>query len=247
VRSAIIPHEIFTLDDEDNRIFVIGDIHGCVDELHTLLEYLITNGLNAKDNVIFLGDYIDRGPASKQVIEELLTFKNNFPKTVFLKGNHEDMFLDFLGFGGNLGDVYLANGGLNCLRSFNIPVNEAKGSKEVFLSENILTFLLGLKAAVKHPKYFFAHAGVNPDIDLELQSTEDLFWIRDKFVFHPHSFIFSVIFGHTPFKRVFMDLPYKIGIDTGLVYGNLLSCIELTEKRLIQIERASRRVFESEL
>ena len=94
------------------RVFVIGDLHGCVKEPEILLRHLESSeGLKESDLVIFLGDYIDRGPDSKGVIDLMLDFRTRFPKTRFLKGNHEDMLLHYLGRRGRHGEVYLENGG----------------------------------------------------------------------------------------------------------------------------------------
>lgn len=83
------------------RVFAIGDVHGCAQEISVLLEFLVKKqNLSQKDAVIFLGDYIDRGPDTRGVIDLLVNFQNDFPKTKFLRGNHEDMLMDFFGFGG---------------------------------------------------------------------------------------------------------------------------------------------------
>ncbi len=92
------------------------------------------------------------------------------------------------------------------------------------------------------PPYLFVHAGVMPARQLEEQSVEDLLWIRQEFIFSPHELGQTVLFGHTPMREVMVDLPYKIGIDTGLVYGNKLTCIELIEGTLFQVARGSRQV-----
>ena len=86
------------------------------------------------------------------------------------------------------------------------------------------------------------HAGVNPLRSLEEQDEEDLFWIRQEFITPPHSLPYTVMFGHTPQREVFLDLPYKVGLDTGLVYGGKLSCLEVTEKKLLQVRKGIRRV-----
>src|ERR1043166_9018992 len=97
------------------RTFVIGDIHGCVDELNWLLDALSPTEADA---IVFLGDYIDRGPASKAVIDRLLRLRREGPGCVFLKGNHEDMFLAFLGLQGHYGEAFLLNGGETTLQSY---------------------------------------------------------------------------------------------------------------------------------
>jgi serine/threonine protein phosphatase 1 len=82
---------------------------------------------------------------------------------------------------------------------------------------------------------------------LSQQSEEELFWIRDEFILKPHPLPYTVLFGHTPHREVFYDLPYKVGLDTGLVYGNKLSCLEVSEKLLFQVDRHARKVHVTEL
>jgi serine/threonine protein phosphatase 1 len=104
--------EIRVVTERPPRLFAFGDIHGCNTELRVLLESLRSDHqVTTADQFVFVGDYIDRGPDSKGVIDTLLAWKEEFPRTVFLKGNHEDMLLAFLGMGGSSGEVYLVNGG----------------------------------------------------------------------------------------------------------------------------------------
>jgi len=200
--------------------------------------------LAASDRLVFLGDYVDRGYDSKGVVGYLLELKNNAPQEiVFLKGNHEDMFLSYLGFPGHHGDMFLYNGGEATLRSYGCSAR--KDSKEKILAAipaSHLEFLKTLKAYYVMDSFLCVHAGINPSRTLEEQSEEELFWIRDEFIFKPHFLPYTVLFGHTPQPEVLFNLPYKIGLDTGLVYGNKLSCLETSEKLLFQIDRHSRRV-----
>src|SRR5690242_7774142 len=99
---------------KETRVFAIGDIHGCPDELGALLKNVDPG---TDDTVVFMGDYVDRGPSARDVIELLLEFKQHHPATVFLKGNHEDMMLGFLGMEGNYGESFLFNGGLATIAS----------------------------------------------------------------------------------------------------------------------------------
>src|SRR5581483_4017466 len=94
---------------KDGRVFAIADIHGCPQELSAMLRQI---DAGSSDTVIFVGDYVDRGPSARDVIDLLIEFKREHPGAIFLKGNHEDMMLDFLGMGGNYGDSFLFNGGI---------------------------------------------------------------------------------------------------------------------------------------
>lgn len=86
------------------------------------------------------------------------------------------------------------------------------------------------------------HAGIRPTRPLDDQDVVDLFWIREEFIAAPHPFPYTVLYGHTPRRDVHLDLPFKIGLDTGLVYGNRLSCLELSQRELLQVSRGAHRV-----
>lgn len=224
----------------NSRLFVVGDIHACPAELEALIHSL---SLHREDRLVFLGDYIDRGPGSREVIDFLLGLKGSGEgELVFLKGNHEDMFLHYLGYSGHYGEAFLFNGGYTTLKSYGLSPLLAGGDMAVALPEAHLRFLLELKTCYPLGDVLCVHAGVNPLRPLEEQDEEELLWIREEFIYNPHSLPYTAIFGHTPQREVFFHLPYKVGIDTGLVYGGKLSCLELTEKKLFQVRRGSRRV-----
>ena len=224
-----------TSSDNDGRVFVVGDIHGCPDELRVLIRDL---ALRPEDEVVFVGDYVDRGPGSKEVVEFLLDLRRSGEaRTVFLKGNHEDMFLDHIAYPGRYGEVFLLNGGTATLRSYGLAPDTAGREVAALLPEGHLDFFLNLELFHTAGDALCVHAGVNPTRSLEAQDEEDLLWIRGEFILHSHGLPWTVVFGHTPQRRVLFDLPYKIGIDTGLVYGGMLSCIELREKKLYQVAR----------
>jgi serine/threonine protein phosphatase 1 len=228
------------------RLYTIGDIHGCQRETALLLDFLTSKEkLSQEDQIIFIGDYIDRGPDSKGVIELLLQFRKSFPKTIFLKGNHEDMLLAYLGFEGSMGEVYLLNGGGEMLTSYGVPEESKAADLFMAMPETHRDFFKDLDRYVVVDKYAFAHAGLDPLRSLHSQVDEDLFWIRDEFINNIHHFDKTILFGHTPFEDVVFHLPYKIGIDTGLVFGNKLTCVELVEQKLLQISRGAAEVKDS--
>jgi serine/threonine protein phosphatase 1 len=220
----------------DGRLFVIGDIHGCVDELATMIK---TVAPAAGDTMVFVGDYVDRGPSARGVIDFLLEFRSGPAECVFLKGNHEDMMLSFLGLPGRYGDSFLFNGGTQTLESYDVS-EETLGHAIECVPQTHVEFLKGLATSYLRPPYLFVHAGILPSRQLEEQSVEDMLWIRQEFIFNPHQLGATVVFGHTPMRAVMVDLPYKLGIDTGLVYGGKLSCVELNEGLLYQVARGSR-------
>ncbi len=218
------------------RLFAIGDIHGCVDELSALLEAL---PLSAHDTVVFVGDYIDRGPDSRGVIGTLLAWRaKTSAQAVFLKGNHEDMALAFLGRPGHWGEAWFRNGGVAALRSYGIHPDQPAAAIAARLPDEHLAFLDGLETSHRWgDEYLLVHAGIRPGIPLAGQRIEDLLWIREEFLDETHDLGTTVVFGHTPHRGVLVDLPYKIGIDTGCVYGGALTCIALPDGELFQIRR----------
>ncbi len=222
----------------DGRIFVVGDIHGCPDELEALVAAL---QLAAGDTICFLGDYVDRGPASRQVLDLLIELRAGKADCVFLRGNHEDMMLDFIGRNGRFGDVYLDNGGATTLRSYGLAPRRHDDLDSILPPDHV-AFLESLELTRSFRKSLCVHAGLRPSISLGRQRDEDLMWIREDFFEHPHSFGKMILYGHTPRREVEIAPPYRIGLDTGLVYGGSLSCLELGARALWQVRRHSSEV-----
>jgi serine/threonine protein phosphatase 1 len=204
------------------RIFAIGDIHGCYDPLVRLLGRIPIDW--TRDRLVFMGDYIDRGPQSFEVIEHLIELQKRHPETVFLKGNHEQMLADYLS--GKDRMTYLYNGGQQTLDSY-LRNSSAPGRYPI--PEAHLRFFESLQLMFETENYIFVHAGLRKGQPLENQRPEDLLWIRENFVDTRHSFGKRVVFGHTPFDEPRVE-PNKIGIDTGAVYGNKLTCVQLPEE-----------------
>ena len=221
------------------KMFVIGDIHGCRDKLHLLLDTIDPNP--DRDQLIFLGDYIDRGEDSRGVLDYLLQLKERYVDTVFLMGNHEKMFVDFLA--GVDRALFIYNGGESTLRSYVERFDDAwhdvgRASDDEILNalvpEYHRAFLHELLPYYETENYIMVHAGLRHGIPLEQQSLEDLVWIREDFIFSEEDFGKRVIFGHTPFVRPLV-LPNKIGIDTGAVYGNSLTCLILPDLEFVSV------------
>jgi serine/threonine protein phosphatase 1 len=221
------------------RLFAIGDIHGCPDELAVMLKAIKPT---KDDTVVFVGDYVDRGPSARDAVEIVIELQKGPAEVVTLKGNHEDMLLSFLGFPGHYGESFLFNGGAATMDSYGIADAELEHTLELLPAEHV-KFYRGLSLSYLRPPYFFVHAGILPARQLEEQDPEDLLWIRQEFIFNPHEAGAIVVFGHTPMRGVMIDLPYKLGIDTGLVYGGKLTCLEFNEGVIYQCERGARRVI----
>jgi serine/threonine protein phosphatase 1 len=218
-------------------IYAIGDIHGC---LKTLKELLGQLPLKDDDEVVFLGDYIDRGPDSKGVLDYLLA--NRKPGWHFLRGNHEQMLLEWLGTPNPLAAAnWLLNGGHQTLQSY-VPqekLDEVRGEGAHILLQSYIPhthveFLNALPLSHETPDYFFCHAGINLDRSLKDQEQDDLLWIRRKFLQDPRPTPKLVIHGHTPIENVDLSRD-RINLDTGCVYGRQLTALALPEKKLYQV------------
>ena len=198
-------------------MYAIGDIHGCLEPLRRLMDQIHVSEM---DEVVFIGDYVDRGPDSKGVIDYLLTLQGRY---TFLMGNHERMFLDFLQ--GKERVLFLYNGGEATLESYggvgNIPASH-------------LAFLNRLVLYYETDDYLFVHGGIRPGIPIQDQDPKDLLWIREEFYAYPGRYAKTVVFGHTPMREVLMEED-RIGIDTACVYGNKLTCLILPSRQVIQV------------
>ena len=225
-------------------VFAIGDVHGCPDELEVVLGAIAPG---AGDTVVFLGDYVDRGPASRALVDRLLRLPTEGFRCVFLRGNHEDMLLAYLGISGRHGDVYLENGGGATLASYGVPPGTPRAAARRHIPETHLEFFRACVLQHVAAPFLFVHAGIRPGIELAHQEEEDLLWIREEFFAQPHALPYTVVFGHTPTREARIELPYRIGLDTGLVYGNKLSCLDVDGQRLVQVARGTRRATTRDL
>ena len=201
------------------RIFAVGDIHGCLDKLLSLMEIIDIDF--EKDTLAFIGDYIDRGPNSKDVVDYLIDLGRREPGVIFLKGNHELMLENYLS--GTDKFTFLFNGGQATLDSY---LKGGYGAEDNPIPATHLDFFDNLRLYYETDKYIFVHAGLKENISLEEQDEWDMLWIREDFIYSDFDFGKRVIFGHTPFREPLI-LDNKIGIDTGAVYGNKLTCVEL--------------------
>jgi len=203
------------------KIFAIGDIHGSIDRLQDLMQKIPIDFAN--DTLLFIGDYIDRGPGSVEVVEYLMDLKKRVPEIILLKGNHEDMLEKYLD--GTDRFTYLLNGGQSTLDSY---LSKTHRSDSFPIPAEHIDFFKSLRLYYETEAYIFVHAGLRPKIPLASQKTEDLLWIRDKFIYSKYNFGKPVVFGHTPLEKPLVE-PNKIGIDTGAVYGNALTCVQLPD------------------
>lgn len=183
------------------RLIAIGDIHGEIHKLNSLI-----NKIHPKktDTLVFLGDYIDRGYDSKEVVSALLKLSKN-TNCKFLMGNHEYYLLRMLEDDDFAKDFFFENGGERTLDSYGSIDNLLKTHGE---------FYKNLKYYYLENDFLFVHAGIHPNKSLDEQDYIDMLIIRDNFINHKHKLSQKVIFGHTPFKKPYIE-DDKIGINTG--------------------------------
>ncbi len=220
------------------RVYAVGDIHGRIDLLRRLNARIRTDAEAARADsraVVYLGDYVDRGGHSRDVLDCLIEEPLPGFETVCILGNHEAFLLEFLDDPGR-GDLWVFNGGDATLRAYGIDVNGTEflaGGWERLrdrflegLPEHHLDFLRGLPLMHVEGDYVFVHAGLRPGVPLESQAREDLLWIRESFLDHEGELGKVVVHGHTPFKEVQVR-PNRIGIDTGAWMSDTLTCVVL--------------------
>ena len=227
------------------RVYAIGDVHGRADLLEQIFAGIDADLASRPVGVtieIFLGDYIDRGPASNKVLDRLIDRRQSHP-TFCLKGNHEAYILEFLKDHAIL-DEWRRYGGLETLLSYGltpslkIDPNERAALANALkraLPEKHRHFLASLRTTFTCGNFYFVHAGVRPGIPLEQQSEEDLLWIREDFLLHEENFEKIIVHGHTPV--IDPDIrPNRINIDTGAFATGHLTCLVLEGRTLAVIQ-----------
>ena len=222
-------------------LYAVGDIHGELVKLDRLLDALRPA---ADDRLVFLGDYVDRGSDPAAVVSRLIALSREVSCT-FLLGNHESMFLDFIGWKGAAyfgGDAFLMNGGDRTLASYGF-FGEQASQKSFDLPPAHAAFYRSLRLHHQEGDYLFVHAGLgarglqsgDPAYALRVSRPEDLLWNRTTADL-PHKLGLTVVYGHTPARdfSVRWNEPFSIGIDTGAVYGGPLSAIRLPDETIVQ-------------
>ena len=227
------------------RIYAIGDIHGRLDLLDELLARIssdIALRPTARPLYVFLGDYIDRGSASRETIDRLIEHGKTH-ESVFLKGNHELIAIKCLSDRG-LFDQWLRLGGLETLVSYGVPAETLANGKQIAelqsafhsaLPQAHFRFFRDLKNSFECGDFFFAHAGVKPNVELSRQKENDLLWIRGEFLTSTDDFGKIIVHGHTPTHEIEVA-PNRINIDTGAFATGRLSCLVLEGEELSVID-----------
>jgi len=226
------------------NIFAIGDIHGCMTELTSLHKKILTHEKFdvKKDLLIYLGDYIDRGKNSKEVIDQIIKLKRSKINTINLMGNHEEFFVDFLFNKINNIEQWLNFGLDQTLRSYGIEVvdfikdgfgddiiDQLRNALLSIMGEDHISFFKDLELSFSSEKYLFVHAGIDPNKKLEDQTKQDFLWSRSKGFFDKNFKSEKIIVhGHTPEENIVKDA-YRINIDSGCYFSGKLSCVCLTD------------------
>jgi serine/threonine protein phosphatase 1 len=227
---------------KNERVYAVGDVHGCLAELDQLLA-MIKDDLKEhpvkSHHIIFLGDYVDRGPDSAGVINRLIALQKTQTNVVCLKGNHEDKFIEYLNNPKKLAPAFFAYGGIETAQSYGIntklleePLENAMiiGMQILDVITNAhMEFLIKLPSSNSIGDYFFCHAGIRPGVKLKDQSSHDLMWIRQDFLYHPNLHKKIIVHGHTPnFEPEVMS--NRINVDTKCYDSGVLSCLVLQKK-----------------
>ncbi len=231
------------------RVYAVGDCHGCLEALRALRAAVVVDsargdaeGPRARRRVVvYLGDYIDRGPDSRGVLDLLIGEPLAGFESVHLLGNHELFMRRFLD-GEDVASVWLMNGGAETLRSYGLDVAALNGpwpggdapalrdALNFAVPEAHRAFLDGLVLSHVEGDYFFAHAGIRPGVPLEAQEENDLLWIREPFLGSTADHGKVVVHGHSVAAEV-AERPNRIGIDTGACYGGKLTALVLEGNR----------------
>ncbi|MEM9429796.1 MAG: metallophosphoesterase [Pseudomonadota bacterium] len=225
------------------RIYAIGDVHGCLDALNTCIGHILDDLLNrphAEPLLLFVGDYTDRGPDSRGVLDRLVSLsQETWIQPVFLFGNHDKLFLDFVDNPNLQGTEYYhwldpELGGAETLASYGIENARPESADDAHrallsaLPEAHRAFLSSAHYYAAIGSYLFVHAGIMPGIRVEGQSLNDLIWIREPFLLSTEDHGAVVVHGHTVVGQI-EDHGNRIAIDTGAVFGGTLSCLVLED------------------
>jgi serine/threonine protein phosphatase 1 len=235
----------------------VGDVHGRLDLLEQLLEKIhheLAYRPVEKVLLVFVGDLIDRGPSSAQVVERLRTYRHPAVRTVFLLGNHEEVLLRILAGEAELIAKWRLFGGSECLESYGIDTTKlaALGDEQALelvrsaIPKEHVEFLESFDDSCRFGDFLFVHAGIRPGVEIDQQRQSDLRWIREAFLFDETDHGFIVVHGHTIRPEVEVR-PNRIGIDTGAYRSGVLTAlaIEGSDSWLLDTRAAEREAVTS--
>lgn len=229
---------------QDMRLYAIGDVHGrldCLARMHELIAAEVARDRPADWRVIHLGDYVDRGPQSRQVLDLLVAARARDPRNIALMGNHDEGFLDFLADPAH-DRLFVDFGGFDTAASYGVLLDVRSRATLVESHRQLLdampdahfSFLRDLQRSASFGDFFFCHAGVRPGVPLKAQNPHDLNWIRREFLDHPGLFEKVIVHGHTPVREP-EARPNRVNVDTRAFETGRLTAlvVEGREKRFL--------------
>jgi serine/threonine protein phosphatase 1 len=223
---------------DERRVYAIGDIHGRLDLLVDLIDMIAADdharGPAERTELIFLGDYVDRGPDSAGVIDYVIRLREWWPTITCLRGNHEEVFLMAARGDENALRFLTRIGGRETLLSYGateedldgMTLGELRDWLQAAIPQRHIEFLEGLSDQLTIGNYAFVHAGIRPEVPMAEQEGKDLRWIRDEFLFYDDPHEYFVIHGHSISDDV-EKCPNRIGIDTGAFQSGVLTAAGL--------------------
>lgn len=231
---------------DGHRVYAVGDVHGqdhLLADLLAKIEVDIAARPGRDVTIVFLGDLIDRGPKSAEVVERLRTYRPVGVRTEFLAGNHEEVLLRILEGEDSLVADWLRFGGSHCARSYGLSASQLAKMSPSDAVETLRStipaehqaFLASFADTFRAGDYLFVHAGIRPGVALAEQAQIDLRWIRGPFLDHPARHEVMVVHGHSITEEV-DERAGRIGIDTGAYKHGVLTALvlERDERRIIQ-------------
>jgi serine/threonine protein phosphatase 1 len=209
-------------------VYAIGDVHGCLDQLLELEDRIAADGLGIEGEkwLVTLGDHIDRGPHSADVIEHVMGPAPAGFRRFSLMGNHEAMLLDFLA-DPQAHAYYLDEGGLETFASYRSSRWQGEIGADDLIPERHRRFVESLPVYLALPGWLFVHAGIRPGVALAQQSDEDLLWIRAPFLSSQLTGGLRVVHGHTPGREIVVTA-HRIDVDTQCFASGKLSAVRVT-------------------
>lgn len=227
------------------RLYAIGDVHGRLDllqDMHGLIHADLDQRPAHDWRIIHLGDYIDRGPGSKEVLDFLIDVSRRDKRIISLLGNHDDGFLTYLATG-DVAGIFALHGGVDTARSYGVEVDfaDAASARRAHTAlvgtvpQEHIDFIRAMPCSVAFGEFFFCHAGINPAVPLDAQDPEELIWIRTAFLKWTAPFEKVIIHGHTPQSASDIQ-PNRVNLDTYAWKSGQLSAIVIdgSEKRFIE-------------
>ncbi len=239
-------HYLDAAAPEGMRLYAIGDVHGRLDllgRMHEAIDAEISSDRPADWRVIHVGDYVDRGPDSRGVIDFLIDRRESNPRNIMLGGNHDFGLIEFLAEPSPL-SLFARNGGRETAMSYGVngdPAEQAGASEMARalrdrIPQRHLDFLGELPLSVSFGDYFFCHAGIRPSVPLEEQQRDDLIWIRNVFLDYPGLHPKVIVHGHTPRPEPEV-MANRVDVDTGAFKSGILTAFvaEGGDKRFLSI------------